>query len=301
MLNLKQYNYTFNCPIDGECKPYSISLPQGLYKLEAWGASGGYVDENYAGKGGYAQGILTLTHNVQVYIFVGQKGCTSSTAVKSCKAWNGGGSCDPGDSSNSICGGGGGATDFRINSEELEYRVLIAGGGGGSAKSVSVNRATYGGAGGGYVGTNGETISQGTGGVGASQINNNHWGIGEDADQDACGGGGGYFGGTGGYAHNSGGGGGSGFAFVESNAEDAKNNGILLDKQYYLSNAILIRGDHYMPHPTSSTQSIGHLNDGYARITQIGSIFDNCKSIKQFFLTLQDACLLLTSIFVLKK
>ena len=49
-----------NCPYSGSYK--TITLPAGTYKLEVWGAMGGYRSSaTYAGKGGYSVGTLTLT------------------------------------------------------------------------------------------------------------------------------------------------------------------------------------------------------------------------------------------------
>ena len=39
----------------------SVTLTKGTYKLECWGAMGGYRSSaSYAGKGGYSVGTLTL-------------------------------------------------------------------------------------------------------------------------------------------------------------------------------------------------------------------------------------------------
>ena len=49
-----------NCPYSGTYK--TITLPKGTYKLECWGAQGGYRSSStYGGKGGYSVGTITLT------------------------------------------------------------------------------------------------------------------------------------------------------------------------------------------------------------------------------------------------
>lgn len=59
-----------------------VELPAGQYKLQCWGAQGGSnaVDANYGitaqtgGKGGYSEGILTLSQKTTVRIYVGGAG-----------------------------------------------------------------------------------------------------------------------------------------------------------------------------------------------------------------------------------
>ena len=296
------WNFTFDCKVDegDECKPHLINLASGVYLLKAWGASGGYYDSNHAGKGGYAQCIITLKRATKMYVFVGEAGSISSNEKKSPRAWNGGGSCDPGVGANSICGSGGGATDFRIDSKDLVYRVLVAGGGGGSGYSSTYSTATKGGAGGGIEGTDGEKLKTGHGGSKATQASNGHWGDGQDSDADGCGGGGGYFGGGSGNYFNSGGGGGSGFTFSERNAEDARNNGIVLGNQYYLFEPKLIQGTQSMPDPNSlDAEMKGNLGNGYARIIQISLINENFCTNKSFFSLISNSFLeLFISVFI---
>jgi hypothetical protein len=65
----------------------SVVLPAGQYKLQCWGAQGGTCSAGYyGGKGGYSEGVLTLTSPTTVYIFVGGKGSSSGNG-----GWNGGG------------------------------------------------------------------------------------------------------------------------------------------------------------------------------------------------------------------
>ena len=269
-MSYKQWNFTNSCSTPDDCSSFQHSFGRGKYLLELWGASGGYSDESCAGKGGYLRGILNLEKTTTLYIFVGQKGFTSHSSTKSLAAWNGGSSCDPGDTSTSICGGGGGSTDIRIGSNELSNRVLIAGAGGGSGYTISFSKCTSGGYGGGLRGGDGERLTDGYGGTGGSQNNNQFFGYGEYAINDGCGGGSGYYGGTSGHVYNAGGGGGSGFAFSQYTASSAKENGINLDSRYYLSDYILIPGNQFMPDPYNNTRYIiGKIDDGYARITRL--------------------------------
>ncbi|MCH5350920.1 MAG: hypothetical protein J1F39_03005 [Clostridiales bacterium] len=127
------FNYTGNYKY--------IVLPQGEYKIYAYGAQGntaGYgnaTGQGGGGKGAYVYGTYTITAaTATLYIYVGGQG-----------GWNGGGSGGAGRKSNSG-GNGGGATDVRLNTTALSGRIIVAAGGGG-------------GGGGGQGGSSGGTIS----------------------------------------------------------------------------------------------------------------------------------------------
>ena len=137
----------------------SVTLRPGTYKLQCWGAQGGSnaanstysITAKAGGKGGYSEGVLTLTEEKTLYIFVGGQGSSSGNG-----GWNGGGGGSGSSSYNasntngvSRMGGGGGATDialvtstmsyssYRTNrsSESLLSRIIVAGGGSGGAMS----------------------------------------------------------------------------------------------------------------------------------------------------------------------
>lgn len=70
-------------------KVQSVPLSPGAYKLEVWGAQGGYrSSSSYGGKGGYSVGTLNLTSRQTVYVYVGGAGNTGKTSG----GFNGGGS-----------------------------------------------------------------------------------------------------------------------------------------------------------------------------------------------------------------
>lgn len=120
----------------------------GTYKLQVWGAQGGYRSNTvYGGKGGYATGNITLEEGETVYIYVGGAGRSGG--------YNGGGS-------RSGYYGGGGATDIRIQGTSLYNRVIVAGGGGSDG---APDKPGY--YGGGEIGGS-ATEYYGSGGVGAS-------------------------------------------------------------------------------------------------------------------------------------
>lgn len=98
-----------------------VTLPPGRYKLECWGAQGGYrSNASYGGKGGYAQGELSLDIETILYVYAGGSGNMCGTSG----GFNGGGS-------RSTYPGGGGASDIRIGADSLYARVIVAGGGSG--------------------------------------------------------------------------------------------------------------------------------------------------------------------------
>lgn len=146
-----------------------ITLPKGKYKLQCWGAQGGNVTGSYSiagSKGGYSEGVLTLTKTTTLYVFVGGQGTsytssasqTSTTVING--GWNGGGAgvrtarYNSGDTDGrSFPRGGGGATDISTVTSALSYssgrttrdsasllaRCIVAGGGAGaSARYTSV-------------------------------------------------------------------------------------------------------------------------------------------------------------------
>ena len=144
---VKEYNFT------GDYQKF-VAPSSGRYKLEAWGASGGYrSNSGCSGAGGYATGIIYLTKGDTLYIYVGGNGETN-------KGWNGGG-YQP--SQNNY---GGGASDIRLipgewnNSNGLYSRLLVAGGGGTDGAGNKCGGA------GGLTG--GSTSGCGSGGVGAT-------------------------------------------------------------------------------------------------------------------------------------
>ncbi len=133
-----------------------VELPAGQYKLQCWGAQGGSnaaassysITAKAGGKGGYSEGILTLTSKTTVRIYVGGQGSSSAGG------YNGGGSTtgtsqyNSGDTFGySKMGGGGGATDVRLSDGALLSRMIVAGGGSGGAmcykKQTSSTTTSY--------------------------------------------------------------------------------------------------------------------------------------------------------------
>ena len=261
----------------------SITLPGGdSYKLEVWGAQGGNGSFNSysctGGKGGYSVGNIYLNTSTILYVYVGGMGNATNTLASG--GFNGGGYSRD-NRSDYIKGGGGGASDIRINSTSLYSRVIVAGGGGGAGPYGN------GGFGGGINGGNGGYRTATTEGGGGTQTEGGSIGtysgsegtlyglptkgsFGEGGtigmqNNFAGGGGSGWFGGGAGRYHGGAGGGGSGYILTSSSNKPA---GYLLGSQYYLTNAQTIAGNTSFPSTSGGTET-GHSGNGYARITLI--------------------------------
>lgn len=150
----------------------SVELPRGKYKLQCWGAQGGSVTGSYAvsgSKGGYSEGVITLTEKTTLYVFVGGQGTsyTSSASQTSTSivngGWNGGGAgvrtsrYNSGDTDGrSFPRGGGGGTDIALVTSSINYssgrttrdsasllsRIIVAGGGAGASARYTSKTTT---------------------------------------------------------------------------------------------------------------------------------------------------------------
>lgn len=264
----------------------TATLEPGSYKLEVWGAQGGYNNvAAAAGRGGYATGNLTLTERTQVYVYVGGHGVAATTnTTEADGGFNGGGRAR---ASNWGRASGGGASDIRIRTDSLYARVIVAGGGGGStglSNDMATESSGSAGHGGGLAGTsalavNGTGQGFGTGGAQFAAGTNTttpsakgSFGLGGGtvSATTVAGGGGGWYGGAGG----SGAGGGSGWVYTNLAygtwaAGDAANAAqCLLASQYYLTNTQLLDGTAEFLSPEGSV-IVGKSGHGHARITPL--------------------------------
>lgn len=144
------------CPFPvGDVKNYAytgakqtVILPAGTYKLQCWGAQGGSNGTNSTygitakagGKGGYSEGVLTLSTPTEVEINVGGQGSATSGGFNGGGSTTGTSSYSTGTSGQdgyefgySKMGGGGGATDIRLKDGGFLSRFIVAGGGSGGA------------------------------------------------------------------------------------------------------------------------------------------------------------------------
>lgn len=131
---------------------YTLGVP-GTYRMECWGAAGGYgwtYDGSQYGRGAYTAGDITFTQAQynsygNLYVYVGGRG--QSSHRKRCLTrkggYNGGGTGEEDGDNNDSGGGGGGATDIRVtngawnNATSLRSRIMVAGGGGGGNDTSS--------------------------------------------------------------------------------------------------------------------------------------------------------------------
>ena len=129
----------------------------GVYKLETWGAQGGSYSSNYfGGYGGYSVGYVNLAVKNLLYVNVGSAGNYHTGG------YNGGGYVNNGNYGQA----GGGATHIALKSGLLstlennkDNILIVSGGGGGAANRGSGYGDGNGGASGGFIGNNGESIN----------------------------------------------------------------------------------------------------------------------------------------------
>lgn len=291
-----------NCPYSGSAK--SITLPKGEYKLEVWGAEGGYRSSNtYSGKGAYSKGTLTISDkNTTLYLYSGGAGNTApGTATIKTGGFNGGGY-------RYSYNGGGGGSDIRIGSDSLYARVIVAGGGGsdgaasykgGNAGTDAGERGTFGCGSYGYGGTKNSSTTTGSGlsyivtqdttsnssSACAAGFGFGGFGVYRSSGYGGAGGGG-WYGGEGTYPDGSvdddgGGGGGSSYVYTASTAANYPS-GCLLNSSYYLEDVQTIAGNTSFTSP-SGTAETGHTGDGYCRITVL-----NARSFTPMFVKIEN-------------
>ena len=214
------------------------------YKIECWGASGGYRLQQLsrAGYGGYSVGQISLSTSTNLYISVGQEGKSQLDSevgernIEILGGWNGGGNgMSWGDTK--ITSSGGGATSVQYSliddgqlkrySNNRDDVIIVAGGGGGTGGETLEQFEHNGGDGGGYIGgtsvnkivsLNASGGTQNTGGSSSSSSEerikeHSGFGTGESPKSgNSSGGGGGWYGG--GMSQGSGGNGGGGSGYI---------------------------------------------------------------------------------------
>ena len=274
----------------------------GVYKLEVWGAQGGYRNSStYGGTGGYASGEIGLTQGTKIYAYVGGSGNSVTTSTNSIYAggYNGGGY-------RYGYNGGGGATDFRLtggawnDSASLLSRFIVAGGGG--SDGAKTKKGMYGGGSDGGSSTENYTANKNYCGKGGTQTYSGYstsytvttqattglksnttgnygggFGFGGGGVYLSSGyggaGGGGWYGGSGSVPDGSsdddrGGGGGSGFVWSDATKGNVPS-GYSVSSSYYLINTSLIAGNSSMPTHDGTSTMTGNIGNGYAKITPL--------------------------------
>ena len=223
--NTNEFNFSllikYPCKSTSECHTIEGTILNGVYLFEVWGAQGGTGCYSTAAKkeganGGYAAALFRIQKNSKIFLNIGGKGgdAVNMDFKVSEGGFNGGGKGGfDKDLEFGIGGGGGGSTDIRLNNNELESRIIVAGGAGGSQYNQK------GGVGGGETGEDGNSTGyaiagkKGTqSGPGISEKNrgatSGSLGKGGDgsgvstqySSNGGSGGGSGYYGGSGGEA-----------------------------------------------------------------------------------------------------
>lgn len=273
----------------------------GYYKMQVWGAQGGYRSSStYGGLGGYSEGIAYLNAGDKLYVHTGGAGGSGTSGCGSticAGGYNGGGY------RNKYYGGGGG-TDIRINTNSLYARVIVAGGGG--SDGATAKKGMYGGGTTGGSSTENYTAISNYGGKGGTQTYSGYStaytittqttsGLASNTTANYAGGfgfggggvylssgyggagGGGWYGGSGNVPNSSGdndrgGGGGSGYVYTSSTASSYPS-GCLLNSSYYLTSASTVAGNTSFTSPSGGTET-GHTGNGYAKITYVGQTLE---------------------------
>ena len=248
-----------------DCTPYIVKLFPGKYLFELWGASGGGGE--YAGKGAYVCGLITLNITTKFYINVGGKG---DEPIKSGLAVAGG--CNGGGKGGTTIdkyysgGGGGGGSDIRTSKDEYESRIIVAGGGGGG---VSKEGKANGGDAGNLSGYDSQGFIQSLGGGKTnckSYFQGKNGREGTDTSYGGEGGGGGGGGWYGGCASNNSGentnsGGGGGSSYISGHPSFKIKN-----EKYQFTSYYILDGKQKMLSPEGIEEE-GHSGDGFIRIS----------------------------------
>ena len=260
----KTITFDYPCLNDKtNCYPYQCIFVPGKYLLEVYGAEGGRARNINGGLGGFSMGLFQPKNKVKGFIHVGAQGISTGTtpSAYTLNAYNGGGigtnSATTGRSYEASSGGG--ASDIRLEVDDVFHRLIVAGGGGGSGFYSQVQK---GGNGGGIEGEDGQMIVHQLGDIfsdGGNQegsINMFGYGGNQSSGWDGCGGGGGWYGGTPGGGYTNAGAGGSGFVYTKDNYEIAIKSQLKLSQKYFLTNGM-----------TTELGTDGKQNDGIVYIT----------------------------------
>jgi hypothetical protein len=298
-------NFTYNCTTNSSCAAYEVNIDPGVYLLEVWGAKGGdgkYDNTpRYGGAGGYSRGVITIRQTRKMFVMIGGSG-SSIYNVDKVDGGNNGGGTNADARKDYHKSSGGGATDIRLDVNDIFHRILVAGGGGGANAGLGGGPAD-GGVGGGtkggmspghpnptYNATDGTGGTQTQGGVigsvsvcgepcrNTSPQANGIFGFGGNiTGGNVMGGpgGGGWYGGAAGNGHTGTGGGGSGFVLNETNSLNAPSGYAFKNsKEVFLVDGNTLSGAERFA-STQGNLLIGNNGHGYARITLIDKVTTN--------------------------
>lgn len=121
--------FEYPCNDSFPCDSIDLNLSAGEYLFEVFGAAG-ISSVVIGGLGGYARAKIKITQHVPMYLYLGGRGKYMAN-----ESFNGGGGGpDPRWPDPRYVISGGGATDFRLNYNDLSSRFLIGSGGGSSIR-----------------------------------------------------------------------------------------------------------------------------------------------------------------------
>ena len=196
---------------------YTVNITKtGNYKLEVWGAQGGYASTGTyrGGYGSYSVGVAKLTAGTTLYVYVGGQGQNAHSNRQTTNGGYNGGGIGAGES-DYRAGGGGGATHIAKKEGILSAMstntqdILIIAGGGGGAAYYNGSIYGFGGDAGGVQGNNGhknDEYNNTTVGAGGTQSTGAGFGQGASVSSGPGGGGGLYGGKSSGTYRGAGGG-----------------------------------------------------------------------------------------------
>ena len=262
-----------------------INLPKGDWYFELWGAGSGLSafegESPNPGLGAYVSGVLKLSNSQTLYGYVGGRG-GDNTPDAGTGGYNGGAQGGR-DTRNQDCGsgGGGGATDIRLEPDNLYSRIIVAGGGGSPGCYI---QGGSGGSGGTIYGNDGSpnSIGKALGGSGGDFAKIEMFGKGQNGypGTEAGGsGGGGYFGGYGGESQNvgntggAGGGGGSSYVSGCTGCQTLEQSGSLGSSKHssglFFTSITMIGGNETMiTYVTENLKYRPHYEHGLIKITR---------------------------------
>ena len=259
----------------------AILAKAGYYKLEVWGAQGGYGYSTtyYGGYGGYSVGIIKANRNASVYTVVGGQGTNAASMGISSGGYNGGGAGSGVGGANvsfdKYAGGGGGATHIATTggllktlSSNRSAVLIVAGGGSGGFYYAYLSALQGPGHCGGGIQDCGGLATQDSGyAFGQGMIGE---GVGGSTPGGVNGGGGGWYGGDRYSSFSSGGG--SGY-IASSNL--ISSSSITKHMTCYScttdSNAATLTYSNTTTPTSTPTADVARSGNGYARITYLGT------------------------------
>jgi hypothetical protein len=118
--------FSYPCSSNSSCSSYKVTLTQGVYFFELWGAQGGNsrhsAYQTYAGAvGGYTAAAKSFINSTELELYIGGMGGLSDDLSG---GFNGGGNGNGG-YFNYKGAGGGGASDVRIINGESSTKILV--------------------------------------------------------------------------------------------------------------------------------------------------------------------------------